>query len=419
MKKVCMLTSGHLYNDNRIFYKEARTLQENGYNVSVIAPVNKDGYFLNNSNQPTFKPQSNKIIEKQIEVYGYHKTFRKDVNKNIDELRYDIHMDFISNINNENIDDLEINLINLGMEIDADIYHAHEISSVYAAVKIKQLKAVQGKKIKVVYDVHEFFPSIYRDTVAKTDFYKKKYEEMIIEFEKTVLPYCDLVVTVSNSIKEYLESLNKNTYIDLIRNVPTKLGPSYEKIENDMPIICYEGYIRFERGLREIMESCSVLKTIYPEFKLVFIGGAVGDEKSYLDREIEERDLHNNIIQTGWLTPDKAHEEICKCDIGLQLLNNIPNCQVALPNKLFNYMRAGLAVIGMNYKEISSVMKNANCGLLINKLDSNLLTNAMINLIEQSRLLNYFKKNSRIAFESSYNWEKEGEKLLKLYTEFC
>jgi glycosyltransferase involved in cell wall biosynthesis len=410
-----MVTSGHSYLDNRIFYKEAKSLKNAGYEVSIIAPMNNEGYLLDSSNQPYFKCGDDPFVDSGINVIGYTKTYRKIKNENIEELRYKIHLDFKNNIINNKIDDLEINLINKGMEIDADIYHAHEISSIYAAVKIKQLKAAQGKKVKVIYDVHEYFPSIFKDMVATSDQYKALYEKMIIEFERTVLPWCDSVITVSESIKDYLVSLNKNKTVHVIRNVPLKKELSSMNIENEFPVICYEGHIRFERGLKEILIVAEELKKRYSQFKLVLVGEAIGEEKKYLEDKIEEKDLNNFIIQTGWLTPDKAFDEISKCDIGLQLLIDIPNCQFALPNKLFNYMRAGLAIVGMNYKDISSIMRSSNCGMLIEKLDSNLLLNSLINLIEQKKLLWYFQNNARNAYEKEFNWSIEEEYLLDIY----
>jgi len=410
-----MLTSGHSYLDNRIFYKEANTLRRVGYEVSIIAPMNDEGFLLNSSNQPYHQCGDVPFFDNEVKVIGYKKTYRSSKNINLEELRYKIHLDFINNINKNKIDDLEINLIQKGMEEDADVYHAHEISSIYAAVKIKQLMAARGKNVKVVYDVHEYFPSIYKDMVAKTKRYKELYEKMIMDFERTVLPWCDLIFTVSDSIRDYLQKIGKNRTVSIIKNVPLKTPSAPNNRKNHFPVICYEGHIRFERGLKEILVASEKLKKRYPEFKLVMVGEAVGEEKKYLDRVIEEKALNNCIIQTGWLLPDEAYNVIKECDIGLQLLINIPNCQFALPNKLFNYMRAGLAIIAMDYTDIRSVMKQANCGLLLNSLDAELLFNAIVNLIEQKKLLEYFQSNSERSFEENYNWNVEGKHLLELY----
>ena len=42
MKKICILTSGHFASDVRVFHKEARTLVEEGYEVSLIAQNKKN-----------------------------------------------------------------------------------------------------------------------------------------------------------------------------------------------------------------------------------------------------------------------------------------------------------------------------------------------------------------------------------------
>jgi glycosyltransferase involved in cell wall biosynthesis len=416
--KVCMLTSGHSFMDNRIFLKEAHTLHESGYDVSFVVPLDTQGFFMDPLNKPLNNIYPKTIFEQDgICVYGYHKTRRDSSGEHPDEVRYKVHMDFIDNIKNNTIDDLEEDLIKKGMEIDANIYHAHEISSAYAAVKIKQLKAKEGKEVKVVYDVHEYFPSIYGDVVATLDEYRETYRRMIQDFDRTALPYCDLVITVSEAIRGYFLQLDSKSNVDVIKNVPL-LHPksNTDKNENEFPIVCYEGFIRFERGLKEIIEVAKLLKDTYPSFKLIMVGDAIGKEKELLHQYIEKYGLHETILITGWKAPDEAAAILEECDVGLQMLTDFPYWHLTMSNKLFNYMRAGLAIVSIDYPEMGRVIREIDAGICVRDMDPKSWAQQIGLLLNDPVKLRALKNNARRGYKDKYNWGLEGKKLVKLYS---
>lgn len=417
--KVCMLTSGHSHMDNRVFYKEAQTLKENGYEVSLVVPLNQEGYFLDPVNKPIVDIYPNQSFEKDgIMVWGYQKTRRDTLKLHPDEIRYQVHLDFIRYINENVPGDLELGLIERGMKIDADVYHAHEISSVYAAVKIKQLKEKEGKLVKVVYDVHEYFPSIYADAVATQEQYREKYHEMIRQFDSCIIPHCDQIITVSEAIRGYVLQCDSRANVNVVTNVPilNKLDQTRKKT-NHFPVVCYEGHIRFERGLKELLEMTEKISRFYPDFRLIMVGEAIGEERVFLEQTVEEKKLSNNVQVTGWQTPQKAAEWLAQCDVGLHIYTDLPYCHLSLSNKLFNYMRAELAIISVDYPEVGRVIRDSGCGILIRDLNSDQWVAAIIKLIEDKDSIESMKEKSREAYMNTYNWEVEKHKLLRVYNE--
>ena len=66
--KACMLIAGHSALDDRIFYKEAITLNKAGYEVSEIVPLDKDGYITDMGKNPI--AQSETTID-GIKIIGF------------------------------------------------------------------------------------------------------------------------------------------------------------------------------------------------------------------------------------------------------------------------------------------------------------------------------------------------------------
>jgi glycosyltransferase involved in cell wall biosynthesis len=85
----------------------------------------------------------------------------------------------------------------------------------------------------------------------------------------------------------------------------------------------------------------------------------------------------------------------------------------SLPNRLFEYMASGLAVIAPSYAvEIKSIVEEEQCGLLVDFEDPDDVARAIVFLGEHIDQCQAMGKRGRIAFESRYNWEEEVRPLL-------
>ena len=85
------------------------------------------------------------------------------------------------------------------------------------------------------------------------------------------------------------------------------------------------------------------------------------------------------------------------------------------PNKLFEYMSAGLAVICSDLPVLREVVTEADCGLLYEAGNVEALAKAMRRLAADRDLLARFKANARRAAVERYNAAHEEGKLLGVY----
>src|SRR3546814_12200770 len=87
----------------------------------------------------------------------------------------------------------------------------------------------------------------------------------------------------------------------------------------------------------------------------------------------------------GWLDQAQLAEEMAQARAGLVLLHPTNNYLVIRPNKLFEYMAAGLPVIASDFGHWREVVEPAGCGLLVNPTDTRAIARAIEHLIEIGR----------------------------------
>jgi glycosyltransferase involved in cell wall biosynthesis len=90
------------------------------------------------------------------------------------------------------------------------------------------------------------------------------------------------------------------------------------------------------------------------------------------------------------------------------------NYRFSLPNKIFDYISAGIPVVSGNLPEIRKIIEAYDCGLIIPEITPGEISRAIIELRDNPELRNRLKNNSANAF-AALNWKNEQEKVISLY----
>lgn len=414
--KVCMLCNDHPALDGRVFYKEARSLQKAGYDVTVLAPLNDEGFL--------FDMGRNSIASGETTLYGIRIIGFSKEERGIFKTRIMSKLIRLASLAGLRIGaELCAELIKKGTSLRADVYHCHEIFSLYAGIQIKKRLEKEGRNPKLVYDVHEYTPAISPRYSGINKLYDRLSKKVTVLFEKQALKYIDYVVTVSETIRDYL--LNQNRFIQTEVIYNCSVFPISEKLEEgikhkDKTIICHEGTLSFSRGLKRIIEVMKVLNEAYGnKVELLIIGSVLDEEKRYLDRKVEEYNLHDTIRCTGWLPYERVGEAISQADIGIIFFEPTENIMLGggLSNKVFNYMRYGLAVVSVDLPENSHIITETQCGLIVTKPTIENLVRALSTLIDDEAKRYQLGKNAKKAAYNQYGWEQMEKRLLKVYEE--
>ncbi|MFH1319567.1 MAG: glycosyltransferase [Bacteroidota bacterium] len=379
--KVCMLTTDHSPLDERIFYKECKSLAKSGYDVSLICSSDKEYLVYDMGRKSIINPDKAKEFTiDDIKIYCIQRsltTFQKALNK----LQLSNYVD---------------KFIKKGIALDADIYHAHEPKSLFIGLQIQKRTGA-----KLVYDSHESWN--FNDPVNR--FYRNRWMKNLKN-----------LITVNELIGNEYQRFNHNIKSCILYNTshPDFFPPVFEEKKLATPIIVFEGVLSFDRGLKEILEVFNLLKNDFPKIKFRIIGEGSGKEKAYLEAKIKAYSLERNIEQTGWVDYTEVGKYLKDCSIGLITNTFTYNNIFSSPNKLFNYMTYGIAIVAFDLPFITKIIGKHKCGKTVFDRSVQKLYSAIKLLITEKDLLKDYCRNSFMCYRT-YNWLNEEQKLLDFY----
>lgn len=399
-KKVCIMVDSHSFLDARIFKKQAKSLYRAGYDVTLIVP-RRDGFLYDVDGTPfTKKFLKKSFTHEGIKIVTYNRKKTSDTLKEITQ-----------NITKKQYVNTTDPLAILGIEQNADIYHCHELFSLYSGVCVKEKLLKKGNKnVKLIYDSHEVYPDPFIKLPADRHLV---YKKMLV----TLIKHVDFTITVSEAIKSWFLAMNPTLRVEVIYNTPPF---SNKTKKQSMPnkssfILCHEGSISKERGnIDKIIEmtKASVNKV---DFKFKIIGGTRAGSPLPIPQEIEE-----NIIQTGWVKYEEIPSFMEDVDLGwvdndLQELSL--NRTFALPNKFFSYLNNGVPVLVNKCYEMEKFIKTYKCGIVIDKFNvtGREYADAIAYFINKPEKLNEMSDNALKVMEKVYCWEKMEDTLYYIY----
>ncbi|WBX80845.1 glycosyltransferase [Virgibacillus salarius] len=395
---VCFLLTEHPFLDARIFKKEAKSLLKQGYRVTMIVP-RIEGYLFDIDGS-TF---TERFLEKTfyyegIKIVTYEQMFPE---KNIKTLHYNLQ----SKKNNQFSDPLT----QLGIEQDADIYHAHEFFSLYSGILIKRAFMSQGKRCKLVYDSHELEP----DPLLKQPIQTLKIK---IQMLKIMLKELDYLVTVSESIKEWYLSFNLNLPIEIIYNSPP-LARDYvpKKTNNSELTLVYEGTVNKKRGSFDKFVHILELVNKQMPVKAKIIGGWKADK--YDNNHYNLTNINDHIEFVGWQHYDSIPKAMKDADIGwidLDVSHSLNN-RFAMPNKFFSYLNNGVPVLVNQCKDMAEFIQTYRCGYVVPKLKADAQDYVEALLYLENYKLDEMSYHAREIMESMFSWEHMENRLFKVY----
>jgi len=196
-----------------------------------------------------------------------------------------------------------------------------------------------------------------------------------------------------------------------VRNVPVYQPPPPGSADRGRePVILYHGGYFRDRGLEQLIESVQYLK----RGRIVFRG--FGELEDHLRALVRQQSLEDRVSFAPPVPMPELVKTAAEADIGV--IPYIPFClnnRFCLPNKLFEYLMAGLAVVGSDLPELRKVIMGHNVGRVFNPEDPQDIARALNDLLEDEEQLARMKRNALHAVRAVYNWQAESVKLLKAY----
>jgi glycosyltransferase involved in cell wall biosynthesis len=284
-----------------------------------------------------------------------------------------------------------------------DVYHANDLDTLLPMWLISKIK-----NKPIVYDSHEYFTGV--PEIQNRPFVKWFWESI----EKSIFPKLKYVFTVNNSIANlYFKAYSVRPMV--LRNVPLKkpirkfMSRDDLQIPNNKKVLILQGAgINIDRGAEELLEAISVQQNFF----LCIVGK--GDVIKQLKKRSKKSDLTNKVLFVDTLPYEQMMQYTLNADVGLSLdkPNNL-NYLNSLPNKVFDYLKAGLPIVCSDLSELRMLIKKYNCGEIVKDHLPTSILNSLENLFSDSKYLSY-KKNASVIIQE-LNWENESKVLINCY----
>ena len=361
--RIAHLTSAHPREDVRIFWKECRSLAVGGYDVHLVVA---DG--LGNA-------ESNGVCIHDVgRLTGrLNRMFRSSRN-----------------------------VLALAKSLKADIYHLHDPELIPIGLKLKR----RGKK--VFCDAHEDVPKQLLSEPYLNKPALWALSKVFGAFESWACRRFDGVIAATPFIRDKFLAINPNT-VD-INNFPMQgdLG-SDVGWSTKQPEVCYVGGIAQIRGIQEV---CQAMGLVTSNARLNLCGGF---ESPVLEQIVRAMSGWERVNKHGFVSREGVRDVLSRSAAGLVTFHPLPNHVDAQPNKMFEYMCAGIPVIASDFPLWREIIEGNDCGLLVDPMNPKAIAEAIDYLVTHPQEAQRMGANGCRAVEERYNWVVEEQKLLAFY----
>lgn len=283
----------------------------------------------------------------------------------------------------------------------SDIIHCNDLNALPIGLLIKLL----GRGKKVVYDCHE-----YETEINGLNGYKQK---VIKWLECKLIPYTDAVITVSDSIANEYARIYRIPKPKLVLNCPAYYEKSKHNlfreklgIRCDQKIFLYQGGLSKGRGIELLLEAFSHLES--DKNVLVFMG--YGPLEVLIQEKIKQA---RTVFFHPAVSPAVLLNFTSSADYGVSFIeDSCLSYRYCLPNKMFEYLMAGLPVLTSNLLEMKRLVETEGVGIVANENTVEGFRKAVEASLKQDYLA--IQRNV-FASRKKYCWEEQEKVLREIY----
>jgi len=286
---------------------------------------------------------------------------------------------------------------------DFSIVHCHDFDTLPLGYLL-----IKRKKAKLIYDAHES----YIDMLGNLPWLIRK---AIYRAENFFLKRIDLLITVGESLREALEKRGgRQSCVVGNWKDPSKFKFSPDFLEEEkqrLHISNGQLVISFVANLGKERQIAPLLEAVKDTPKITLVVGGDGPCRGVVEEAARK---HSNIIYLGYVHPSKVPLYTAISDIIFYGFDpSSPNSKFSAPNKLFEALAAGKAVLTGDFGEIGRIVKETKCGIFVSNYSIAEIKKTLTGL--KAETLDPFKENAYRHAISKYNWKNASLIFLSQY----
>jgi len=392
-RTLCMLVTSDMVSDPRVA-RHAETLGSHGFRVLVICPISSRTE--PHESRPAYeilRPRRSRALNAILSTLTTKRNM--SIARSSTKLPREQSYPWTRLITTAGSFLLtQLALLRAAKKQRAQVYCANDFDTLLVTILAAGLDRL------VVYDSHELWPDMMLAP--------EPIKAIARAVEKVLIRRANLVMTVNEFIATELKHRYSLTRVpDVVYNCPNSgLRP---KRRNDSPrvkVALYQGLYAPERGLENLIKAADYLLA---DIHLVLRGYGV--------IENELRSLAKGRKNVQFAKPVAMNQLVnAAADAHVGLIPYLPTnlCNyLASPNKLFEYIQAGLPIVASDLPFLRKVVLGNDIGALFDAREPQSIANA---LNKSTRDPTFRRQRSNLAsVAAKYSWEIESKKLLKAY----
>ena len=360
---VLQVSSVHRWDDNRIFHKQCKSLAAHGRAVTLLAV-----------DAPTGRVDGVEVVGVPHAPFGRVGRFLVTVPR----------------------------MLWRTLRARARIVHVHDPELLLMALVNKLFGS------KIVYDVHEDYPL---DILSKPWIpapLRRPVAAISGLLERVAVRGFDAVVAATPSIGARLSQYNPNTVV--VANYPRveELNVPPESSGEGRTDVVYIGYLTEIRGIRVLVDA---MKDVPAR---LLLAGKFTDPA--LEEYVRSRLSPGRIEFVGWVDRENVGDLLRRAAVGVVPFLPEPSHLEALPNKLFEYMAAGIPVVASDFAGWKELIEGMDVGWCARAGDAGAVAEKLRAALADPEGARERGQRGRAAVEARLNWRAAFENLLRAYS---
>ncbi|MFD2264568.1 glycosyltransferase family 4 protein [Lacibacterium aquatile] len=298
-------------------------------------------------------------------------------------------------------------VLNEIISLRPDIVHSHDMFCLRLGASMRDALIAAGRNVPWVHDLHEYVAGLTSEAEA--------YMTVCLGWERNNLHFADHLFTVSDALADIL----KHRYA--LDQAPTitynsPFAGAFQTSGTDVrsavgvpagaPLVVFVGGAKPLRGCDAILDAVSRLKDVH----LVFVS-----QGKYIDQLVargKAQGMTGRIHTHPYVPSDQVTSFIRTADVGIHGMLHYPNGEVALPNKLFEYLHADLPVVVSDVASMKAFVETHGVGVTFIADDAESCAAAISDALNRKDELRARITNT---LKQTYSWEEQEKKVQAVY----
>ena len=298
-------------------------------------------------------------------------------------------------------------------ELEPDLIHAHDVHVLGICERAVARNGARGRRVALVYDAHEYVAGLSR--------YSPEKLAALVAVEEEYIHRADRVITVSEPLADLLvRDYRLATRPALVLNIPLGRDPDVAGsdvsirravgLPTNTPLLVYSGGMDETRGVHTLVAALEHL----PDVHVALVAARESHYTRALEETAESLGVSDRLHFAPFVAPSQVVDYLSTADVGVHtLIAGWLNHEIALPNKVFEYLHAGLPMVVSDCAAMKQFVESSGVGVAFTSEDPRSLAVAVEQVLADHA--GHVERVREAAATHRWSWEAQQRSMLDVY----